>query len=288
MTMAEIVSVRKLDANESTDARPRNAPTQLVDPVKRLMSQQEPLGAWLSQVPLRLLDDKSVIATFVGFQGDREKPVPISYRFQWGGLDEAQEAFECELNPECDRDSALVLIALAYVQSKALEGAASRVARRGLTLYSQTNPSVNGIKEREPFLDAVLEISQVLWWEVGSSCADLQGLYEEAQNRFHSRKWREQTLEEVQLLQVHREWARNTVEREQAQRLNTILLALTIVTIVTGIVAIFVAIVLVTPTLIYTAWIAFGVALVASVGAFVFRREIYRKSIAWGRVSKNS
>lgn len=288
MTVVEIVSVTKVDAAEATDARPRNAPRQLVDPVKRLMSQQEPVGAWLSQVPLRLLDDESVIATFVGFQGDREKPVSISYRFQWGNSDKAQDAFEFGLNADCDRDAALLLIALAYIQSKALEGASSRVARRGLTLYSQSDPGLSGIREREPFLDAVLEISQVLWWEVGASCADLQALYEDAQNRFHSRKWREQTLEEVQLLQVHREWARNTIEREQAQRLNTILLALTIVTIVTGIISILVAIVLVTPAFIYTAWIAFGVALVASVGAFVFRRAIYKKSIGRGRVSEDS
>jgi len=193
------------------------------------------------------------------------------------------------LQDRTDLNAALSLIGLAFIQARAFEGLCTRVSRRGGETYGQSAAVRDDVLDSDDlFLDAALEASQRLWFEIGSPRGDLQSIYTQAQEEFGSRIWRKQLVEDVQLLRTFlesevnkRERVRARNESDQADRLNAILLALTVITIITGIAGILVAILVVNTTGVPAAWFVLGFTLIASILAILLRKKLLRKLRSW-------
>ena len=272
-------------------------------PVSQLFHEVKS-GSWNGTRPISAVDGTEVIVSYKGFKGkDRET---IAFRVAAESLEQDDGAHVTlalthvdaheqttegvfSLQDHTDLNVALSLIGLAFIQARAFEGLCTRVSRRGGETYGQSAAVRDDVLDSDDlFLDAALEASQRLWFEVGSPRDDLQSIYTQAQEAFGSGIWRKQLVEDVQLLRTFlesevnkRERVRARNESDQADRLNAILLALTVITIVTGLAGILVAILVVNTTGVPAAWFVLGFTLIASILAIRFREELLGEVRRW-------
>ncbi len=281
----------------------------LSHPVDQLFKEVKS-GNWNGTWPISAVHGGEVIVSYKGFKGKSRET--IAFRVVAERLEQDNGAHATlalthinthkqttegvfSLQDHTDLNAALSLIGLAFIQARAFEGLSTRVSRRGGETFGQSaDLPDDALNSDDLFLDAALETSQRLWFEIGSPKGELQAIYTQAQEAFGSRIWRKQLVEDVQLLRTFlesevnkRERVRAEDERDQAERLNAILLALTVVTIVTGIAGILVAVLLVTTEGLPIAWIVLVFTLVASILAIRLREELLQK-LRIGRVPKRS
>ena len=272
-------------------------------PVRQLFHEVKS-GKWIGTWPIAAVNGGEVLVSYTGFRG--EAPETISFCVAAEPVEDNDGPHETlvltnvgddktategvfSLQDDTNLSVALSLIGLAFIQARAFEGLCTRVSRRGGETYGQSAAVRDDVLDSDDlFLDAALEASQRLWFEIGSPRGDLQSIYTQAQEEFGSRIWRKQLVEDVQLLRTFlesevnkRERVRARNESDQADRLNAILLALTVITIITGIAGILVAILVVNTTGVPAAWFVLGFTLIASILAILLRKKLLRKLRSW-------
>ena len=290
--------------NQGSSSKLRDPDEHLSRPVQQLREKIQ-RGNWKGITPIVVSGDGEVRVTYQGFEGSTSTPAEVLYivssdenqpadqgSMSSGGEDVAATG-HFSLQQTDDLNAALALTALAFIQARCFEGLAQRVSVLGGEILSAKRTSIKDaneddksrdqkandkalIDEETLFLDAALEASTRLWFNIGSPDKELQGVYLQAQEAFGSKIWRKQLIEDVQLLRTFRESEANKQEREQANRLNAILLALTVITIVTGIAAIWVAILVVTTEGLPIAWAVLALTSLLSILVILFRWDLMR------------
>ena len=292
--------------NQGSSSKLRDPDEHLSRPVQQLRERIQ-RGNWKGITPIVVSGDGEVRVTYQGFEGSTSTPAEVHYIVSVSsdenqpadqgsmssGAEDVAATGHFSLQQTDDLNAALALTALAFIQARCFEGLAQRVSVLGGEILSAKRTSIKdtneddksrdqkvndkpSIDEETLFLDAALEASTRLWFNIGSPDMELQGVYLQAQEAFGSKIWRKQLIEDVQLLRTFRESEANKQEREQANRLNAILLALTVITIVTGIAAIWVAILVVTTEGLPIAWAVLAFTSLLSILVILFRWDLMR------------
>jgi len=310
MTGSIAVSAAELKKGEESKLRTTHsqeaATEKLSPPIVQLLNPDADITA---EPSIWILDGDIVVMRYKGI-GSKEQPESVYWVF-WRAerpdpgivRDPMQKTPLPDVHCVCDASSTesemcrksdestgtvlaeIILRGLAFVQAQAFQHAAPRVAARPLASFDDSDVyNLEAASDRDDaVLDVVLENSFALWWEIGSRDSCLQSVYQDAQSSSNSRVWREQALQQVQLLRGQQERIRDIIERIQGRSLNVILFTLTLVTIIIGVLGIAVAIVLASPVGVGVSWSLLVLALVSALIAIKGRRWLYGLFVANAR-----